>query len=68
MFRYEVGATILVRRHRNVEHEPAHVKILAKSPNTIKVKVLSDGWFRIGEIRILTSGEWFSVGRMEVLK
>ena len=40
------------------------MEILAKSTNVIKVKVLSDGWFRVGSIRILTNDTWFSVGRM----
>jgi len=64
MFRYEIGAEILVGRHDNLEHEPTLVKILDKAPNTIKVEILSDGWFRRGEIRILTDDKWFTLKRM----
>ena len=65
MFRYEVGATILVMRYENPEHEPTQVEILAKAPSTIKVLVLSDGWFKANDIRILTSDKWYSIGRMK---
>lgn len=65
MWRFETGATILVKRHDNVEHESTEVKILAKAPNIIKVEILSDGWFRRGEIRILSADDWFSMGRIK---
>jgi len=65
MFRYEVGAKILVRRRENPEHEPTQVEILAKAPNAIKVLVLSDGWFKRHEIRILTDEKWYSTNRMK---
>ena len=68
MFRYEIGATILVKRYSNTDYEPTEVKILAKAPNTIKAEILSDGWFKRGEIRILTSCDWFSVGRIKEVK
>lgn len=65
MFRYEVSAKILVMRYENPEHEPTQVEILAKAPNAIKVLVLSDGWFKRHNIRILTSDKWYSVSRMK---
>ena len=64
MFRYEVGAKILVMRYENSEHEPTQVEILAKAPNAIKVCVLSDGWFKRHDIRILTNDKWYSISRM----
>jgi len=64
MFRYEVGATILVKQYDNTDYEPIQVKILAKSPRTIKVEILSGNWFRVGDIHILTADRWFSIGRM----
>ena len=64
MFRYEIGAKILVKRREDTDYEPIQVEILAKARNTIKVKVLSGGWFPIGAITILTSYKWFSVGRL----
>lgn len=65
MFRYEVGANILVKRHRRPDDEPIEVKILAKGENLIKAEILSDGWFAIGAIRILTGDEWYSIGRIK---
>ena len=62
MFRYEIGATILVKKYGHTT--PVHVKILAKAPNTIKVEVLDDSWFRKGQIQILTADDWFTIGRM----
>ena len=64
MFRFEVGATILVGRFSNTDYEPTEVEILAKAPGAIKVRVLSSGWFGVGDIRILTADTWFSLGRM----
>jgi len=64
MFRYEVGAKILVKRRDWDEvGKTIEVKVLNKAPNRIKVKVLSDGWFRVGEVHWLSNWEWFSVGR-----
>lgn len=68
MFRFEIGATILVKQYLRTDCEPMEVKILSKAPNTIKVLVLSDGWFRLNSIHILTSNKWFSVGRMKESK
>jgi len=65
MFRYEVGAKILVLNRENPECEPTQVEILAKAPNAIKVLVLSDGWFKRHDIRILTDDRWFSISRMK---
>ena len=65
MFRYEVGAIILVKNRERLEYEPIEVEILAKAPNTIKVEILSGGWFRVGSIQILTNDKWFSIGRMK---
>ena len=65
MFRFEIGATILVKRFNDTEYEPQEVKILAKAPNTIKVLTLTDGWFGVDKIRILTSDKWYSVGRIK---
>ena len=65
MFRYEVGARILVMRHENPEHEPTQVEILAKAPNAIKALVLSDGWFKRHDIRIMTDDKWYSICRMK---
>ena len=65
MFRYEVGATILVERYENPDYEPMKVEILSKAPHMIEVKVLSGSWFSIGDIRILTDDVWFSIGRMK---
>ena len=65
MFRYEVGATILVKRYEAPDYEPIEVEILSKAPNTIKVLILSDGWFARNAISILTSDKWYSVGRMK---
>lgn len=65
MFRYEIGAIILVKRYKGLDCEPVEVKILAKGSNTIKVEVLSGGWFELGSIRILTGDKWYSVGRIK---
>jgi len=65
MFRYEVGAKILVMKYESPEHEPTQVEVLAKAPNAIKVLVLSDGWFNRYDIRILASDKWYSISRME---
>ena len=65
MFRYEIGARILVMKYESVEHEPTQVEILSKASNVIKVRVLSDGWFKRYDIRILTSDKWYSIGRMK---
>ena len=64
MFRYEVGATILVKRRDDVSKDPVSVQIIAKGTNTISVKVLDNNWFRMGSIQTLTSDNWFSVGRI----
>lgn len=66
MFRFEKGANIVVRKRGSTNC--MEVKILAKAPNMIKVKVLSDGWFKRGNIEILTDGEWYVVSRMEEAK
>jgi len=63
MFRYEVGAHILIRKADEPERGPIEVKILAKAPNMIKAEIISDGWFRVGETRWLHSDNWFSVSR-----
>lgn len=64
MFRFEVGAKILVRRYDWYdEDETIEVEILAKAPTQIKAKVLSDGWFRVGEIHWLSDKGWFPIGR-----
>jgi len=65
MFRYEVGATILVKRYADTDSEPIEVKILARGRNVIKVEVLSGGWFELGAIRILTNDVWYSIGRIK---
>jgi len=65
MFRYEVGAKILVMRREHPEYEPTQVRILAKAPNAIKVEILSDGWFKRNDIRILTNDKWYSIGRIK---
>jgi len=64
MFRYEIGAHILIRKADEPERESIEVKILAKAPNMIKAEIISDGWFRVGEIRWLHSDNWFPVGRL----
>jgi len=64
MFRYEIGAHILVKRQGYLEHDPIEVKIIARAPNMIKARIISDGWFKVGEIRWLTDSNWFSVGRV----
>ena len=64
MFRYEVGAKILVVRFDWDEVSKAiEVEILGKAPTRIKAKILSDGWFEVGEIHWLSDREWFSVSR-----
>ena len=68
MFRYEIGATILVSKYSIEDHEPTEVKILAKAPNTIKVEILSDGWFKRGDIRILSGDTWYAIGRIKEAK
>lgn len=65
MFRYEIGARVLVRRYDWDEIGKAiEVKILDKVPTFIKAEVLSDGWFRIGEVHWLSDKEWFSISRV----
>ena len=63
MFRYEVGAKILVKRFDWYDDKSIEVEILGKAPMRIKAKVLSGSWFRIGDIHWLSSREWFSVSR-----
>lgn len=63
MFRFEIGATILVKRHGRPDDEPIEVKILAKGSNLIKAEILSDGWFARGSIHILTGAKWYPAGR-----
>lgn len=65
MFRYEVGATILVMQYDKPDYEPTEVVILAKAPNAIKVEILSGGWYPLGSIRVLTNDKWYSVGRIK---
>jgi len=65
MFRYEIGATVLVLKYFIENQEPTEVKILAKAPNTIKVEILSDGWFKRGSIRILSGDVWYAIGRIK---
>lgn len=65
MFRYEIGAHILVKRFEgDATQEAIEVKILAKAPNQIKAEVLSDGWFSLGSIHWLSGGDWFSIARV----
>ena len=64
MFRFEVGATILVKQYDNPSYAPIEVKILAKAPNAIKAEILTGGWFPQGVIRILTSDKWYPIGRI----
>jgi len=63
MFRYEIGAHILVRRIGM--DTTTDVEILDKAPNRIKVRVLSDDWFGLGKIVWLSDDGWISVGRVK---
>lgn len=68
MFRYEVGATILIRRYdRSPGDEPVAVEILSKGPKVIRAMIMSDGdkYLSRGEIRILSSEEWCPICRLE---
>ncbi len=65
MFRFEVGAHILIKRADNPEHEPIEVEILGKAPNMIKALIETDGWFTRRSIHWLTSTEWFAIGRVK---
>jgi len=64
MFRYEIGAHILLKCRDNPELEPIEVKILAKVPTRIKAEILSDGWFQRKSIHWLSDSNWFSVQRV----
>ena len=64
MFRYEIGAKILVRQWDwNEIGKTIEVEILEKAPTRIKARVLSDGWFKVGEVCWLSDKEWVSMGR-----
>lgn len=65
MFRFKVGTKILVRKNGwTPDQDSIEVKILAKVPRSIKVEVLSDGWFHRGEIRWLNDNTWFALARV----
>jgi len=63
MFRFEVGAKILIKRYDWADDKTIEVEILDKAPTRIKAKILSAGWFKVGEIHWLSDREWFPVGR-----
>lgn len=65
MFRFEVGARILVKRFPDTDSEPIEVEILAKAPHMIKALILSDVWFARDSIHWLSAYDWFSLGRVE---
>ena len=64
MFRFEVGAHILVKRRDSPRYEAIEVEILAKSPGRIKAKICSDGWFSLDSIHWLDDSTWYAVGRV----
>jgi len=66
MFRFEIGANILIKSYKRPDYDPLEVKILGKAPNKIKAEILSDGWFARGSIHILTGAEWYPIGRIKV--
>jgi len=62
MFRFEIGAKIIVKKSDGGYYHD--VEILAKYPNMIKAKILSDGWFKCGSIHWLNSDDWIPLGRV----
>jgi len=64
MFRFEVGANILLKKigEGGVVIE---VEILAKAPWRIKALMEDDGWFRRHSIHWLSDDEWITLGRVK---
>ncbi len=66
---YKVGTHILVRRFdRSLSEEPIEVEILDKAVNATKVRVLSHGYYKIGEVVWLDTWyesptKWYAVGK-----
>jgi len=65
MFRFEVGANILVRQAGWDYERAIEVKILDKVPNRIKAEIVTDGWFKVGEVHWLSSDNWITIGRIK---
>lgn len=65
MFRFEVGARVLVRNYDwDVNHVSIEVCILEKIPNHIKVTVESEGWGQLGEVLWLDDLNWYVYRRV----
>ncbi len=65
MFRFEVGTHILVRKADWELGKTIEVKILDKVPCKIKAEILTDGWFRVGEVHWLSDDEWIAMCRVK---
>jgi len=65
MFRFEVGARVLLKKYDwDYKDQAIEGEILDKAPNYIKVRILSGCWFSINSIHWIFDGAWYVVRRV----